>query len=84
VLAGRTALSDVLAPTAETRRELSTAADDCVSSRAGVSCVRAETPASVERSSQQGSSRVVSATAQIRGMKIVFGELLSGPGRTVG
>ena len=35
VLAGRTGQSDMLAPTAETRRELSTAADDCVSSEAG-------------------------------------------------
>jgi hypothetical protein len=30
-----------------------------------------------------GSPRLVTVAAQIRGMKIVFGELLSGPGRTV-
>jgi hypothetical protein len=35
-LAGRTGPSDMLAPTPETRRELSTAADDCVSSHAVV------------------------------------------------
>ena len=36
VPAGRTGPSNMLAPTAETRRELSTAADDCVSSLTGV------------------------------------------------
>ncbi|HEX2309578.1 MAG TPA: hypothetical protein VHH91_02575 [Vicinamibacterales bacterium] len=35
----------MLAPTAETRRELTTAADDCVSSRAGVNSRPVKTPA---------------------------------------
>jgi hypothetical protein len=44
--AGRThGPSDMLAPTAETRRELTTAADDCVSSRAGVNSRPVKTPA---------------------------------------
>jgi hypothetical protein len=45
VLAGRTGPSDMLAPTAESRRELSTAVDDCVSSQASVPAWRAHTPA---------------------------------------
>ena len=36
MLAGRTGPSDMLAPTAETRRELRTATDDYVSSKGGV------------------------------------------------
>jgi hypothetical protein len=40
VLAGRAGPSDLLAPTAETRRELSTAADDCASSRPGASRIQ--------------------------------------------
>ena len=45
VLAGRTGPSNMLAPTAEIRRELSTAADDCVAaSNAGVLRVGPDAP----------------------------------------
>jgi hypothetical protein len=46
VLAGRTGPLDMLAPTAETRRELTTAADACVSSVASAWRSTADTPAS--------------------------------------
>jgi hypothetical protein len=57
VLAGRTGPSDMLAPTAETRRELSTAADDCVSSRVGVSWATVDTTAA---GAQQRTRRLLS------------------------
>ena len=49
MVAGRTAPSVTLAPTAETRRELATAANDCVSSRAEAQELAADALARVRR-----------------------------------